>query len=332
MTGGGGRDSTSRVGPTPLDTVLALLCGGGGSFPSHVCSSIETQQAASLSGWRPPLPQITEKARQTIAHRSAHGLRQAVHGGSVRVAMRLPSQLHIACCTELPHFFFGQYCSPSSDHEWCRMRIQAHSIWTALVQPPSLLQLAKRYILPTGQHLDSLIQEGAAPPLQFLQFVQDSVGEKTWADAQWKNLLPADLWVDTSTGKRGQREWLNGDEVQVAMDFIRNHHGVTSESCCPFRIASVFAFDKLSGSEATVDSETWAALDTDWAAVDDTLSRPGFGVGSRRVFHKSECEDLIFPINVRRKDTSGVHFGEVMVSPYKPGFSEKRANVSECQA
>jgi hypothetical protein len=24
--------------------------------------------------------------------------------------------------------------------------------------------------------------------------------------------------------------------------------------------------------------------------------------------------------------------GEVMVSPYKPGFSEKRANVSECQA
>ena len=56
--GGGGRDSTSRVGPTPLGTVLAHLFGGGGRFPSHACSSIETQQAASLSGWRPPLPQI----------------------------------------------------------------------------------------------------------------------------------------------------------------------------------------------------------------------------------------------------------------------------------
>jgi hypothetical protein len=59
---GGGRDSTSRVGPTPLDTVLALLCGGGGSFPSHTCLSIETQQATSLSGWRPPLPQIRKTA------------------------------------------------------------------------------------------------------------------------------------------------------------------------------------------------------------------------------------------------------------------------------
>ena len=194
------------------------------------------------------------------------------------------------------------------------MRFPAHSIWTTVVQPPSLLQLAKRYILPTGQHLDTLIQEGAAPPLQFLQFVQDSVDEKTWADAQWHNLLPADLWVDTATGKRGQREWLNGDEVQVAMDFIRNQHGVTSESCCPFRIASVFAFDILSGSDAPVDSDAWAALDRDWAAVDDTLSRPGFGLGSRRVLHMSECEDLIFPINVRRKDTSGVHFVTVRMN------------------
>jgi hypothetical protein len=119
------------------------------------------------------------------------------------------------------------------------MCLQAHSMWTALVQPPSFLQVANRYILPNGQHLDTLIQEGGAPPLQFLQFVQESVGKKTWADAEWAKLLPADLWVDTATGKTGKRKWLNGDVLQQGMDFIRDQHGVTSDSRCPFRIASI---------------------------------------------------------------------------------------------
>ena len=106
------------------------------------------------------------------------------NGDSVCVAMRLPSQLHLVCCTQLPQFLLGDYCSPSSDEEWRRMRLQAHSIWTALVHPPSFFQVANRYTLPTGQHLDTLIQQGGAPPFQFLDFVQDSVGQKTWADAQ----------------------------------------------------------------------------------------------------------------------------------------------------
>ena len=55
----GGGDATPRVDPTPLDSVLALLCGGGGNSPSHTCFSIETHQADSLSGWRSPLPQVT---------------------------------------------------------------------------------------------------------------------------------------------------------------------------------------------------------------------------------------------------------------------------------
>jgi hypothetical protein len=178
------------------------------------------------------------------------------------------------------------------------MCLQAHSMWTALVHPPSFLQVDNRYILPNGQHLDTLIQEGGAPPLQFLQFVQDSVGKKTWADAEWAKLLPVDLRVDTATGKTDKRKCLNGDVLQQAMDFIRDQHGVTSDSRCPFRIGSTFAYDKLC-FEASVDSESWAPLHTDWAAVDNTLSRRGFGIVSRRVFHMSECQDLIFPINVK---------------------------------
>jgi hypothetical protein len=70
------------------------------------------------------------------------------------------------------------------------MCLQAHSIWTALVQAPTLLQVAHRYMLPNGRYLDTHIQQAGALPLQFLSFVQESVGRASWTDADWETLLP----------------------------------------------------------------------------------------------------------------------------------------------
>ena len=137
--------------------------------------------------------------------------------------------------------------------------------------------------------------------MQFLEFVQDTSVTSSWTDAEWAKLLPADLWVDNVTGKTDKYECLNGDVLQQAIDFIRNQHGVTSDSRCPFRIASVFAYDKFC-FEAPVDRESCTTLHTDWAAVDIVLSSRGFGIGSRRVFHMSDCQDLIFEKAHRGKE------------------------------
>ena len=88
-------------------------------------------------------------------------------------------------------------------HSMC---LQAYWIWTDVVQSPSFLQVDNRYILPNGRHLDTIIHQGETSPLQFLQFVQDTVGKKTWVDDEWEKLIPVHLWVDTVTGKTAKSE------------------------------------------------------------------------------------------------------------------------------
>ncbi len=55
-----------------------------------------------------------------------------------------------------------------------------------MVQSPTFVPVPNRYILPNGQHLDTLIQQGGQPPFQLLQFVQDTSDTTSWTDSEWE--------------------------------------------------------------------------------------------------------------------------------------------------